>query len=111
MSPLCKIAWMRDNMPNTFAAAYKFISVKEYVWYKLFDKFEVDYSIASATGLFEIKNRVWCKEALDFCGITEALLSTPVSTLHTQTKLADKYHNELNLPEGILFITGAGGLM
>jgi len=108
MSPLCKIAWIRDNMPDTFAAAYKFISIKEYTWYKLFERYEVDYSVASASGLFESKNHSWCKEALNFCGITAGSLSIPVSTLHTETKLADEYHRELNLPHGVLFITGAG---
>ncbi|MEJ0105109.1 MAG: hypothetical protein WDO19_22275 [Bacteroidota bacterium] len=48
--------------------------------------------------MFESKNHRWCKEALDFCGITADSLSAPVSTLHTETKLPDEYHKELNLP-------------
>src|SRR5205085_11493996 len=39
MSPLCKIAWIRDNQPAVFKKAFKFISLKEYAWYKLFGKF------------------------------------------------------------------------
>jgi gluconokinase len=108
MSPLCKISWIRDNMPEVFAVTYKFISVKEYIWYKLFGKYQVDYSIASATGLFESKNHDWCKESLDFCSIKASSLSSPVSTLHTEITQANKYFKELNLPDGTLFITGAG---
>jgi gluconokinase len=59
MSPLCKIAWLRENEPELFESAHKFISVKEYVWFKLFGVFEVDYSIASAMGMFDILDLKW----------------------------------------------------
>ena len=55
MSPLCKLMWMKDNQPDIFANAYKFISIKEYIWFHFFGKFQVDYSIASGTGLFDIQ--------------------------------------------------------
>ena len=56
MSPLCKIIWLRENKPSVFNNAFKFISIKEYIWYKLFNTYEIDHSIASATGLFNIDN-------------------------------------------------------
>jgi gluconokinase len=108
MSPLCKIAWIRDNMPAVFSDAYKFISVKEYIWFKLFGKFQVDHSVASASCLFDGKNLKWCKESLAFCGINESLLSTPVPVLHTEWVLAKKYSEEFNLPADTLFVAGAG---
>ena len=108
MSPLCKIAWIRDNMPEIFANTHKFISVKEYIWHKLIGKFQVDYSMASATGLFDNKNLHWCKEALHFCGITTASLSEPVSVLHTEKVLNKEYQQYLNLPDSVLFIIGSG---
>jgi gluconokinase len=33
MSPLCKLLWLKENQPSVFAAAYKFISLKEYVYF------------------------------------------------------------------------------
>ncbi|MES1220164.1 MAG: gluconokinase [Bacteroidota bacterium] len=108
MSPLCKIAWIRDNMKDVFENAGKFISGKEYVWYKLFGKYQVDYSLASATGLFNSENLRWCDEALDFCGASVDSLSEPVSVLHTETILNKKYLQELGLPDNVSFITGAG---
>ncbi|MCW3117845.1 MAG: gluconate kinase, family [Chitinophagaceae bacterium] len=108
MSPLCKIAWIRDHLPEVFAGTHKFISVKEYIWYKLFGKFQVDYSIASATGLFDSQNFQWCREALNFCGATSDSLSEPVSVLHKETKLNKEYQEELGLPDNLLFIIGAG---
>ncbi|MBS1608489.1 MAG: gluconate kinase, partial [Bacteroidetes bacterium] len=78
MAPLCKIAWIKDNQPAVFNKAAKFISVKEYVWFKLFGKFRVDHSIASASCLFDGRTKKWCEESLAFCGIKESQLSVPV---------------------------------
>src|SRR3982751_3972051 len=54
MSPLCKIIWFREQMPSLFEKADKFISIKEYIWLRLFDEYVIDHSLASATGLFDI---------------------------------------------------------
>lgn len=108
MSPLCKIAWIRDQWPGIFAAAHKFISIKEYIWYKLFERFEVDYSMASATGLFNSAKLEWSADALAYCGIGADALSTPVSVLYTAPGLSSAMQSELNLPPGTLFIAGAG---
>src|SRR6185436_15661970 len=70
MSPLCKIKWLKENEPQIFKNAFKFISIKEFIWFRLFNTYEVDYSIASATGLFNIENLKWNKTSLQLCGIT-----------------------------------------
>ncbi|WP_018613547.1 gluconokinase [Segetibacter koreensis] len=82
MSPLCKLLWFKENQPDIFNIAYKFIGIKEYVFYKLFGDFVVDTSIASATGLLNTKTLQWDEEILDFIGITSSLLSQVVTTKH-----------------------------
>ncbi len=82
MSPLCKIAWMAENMADIHARSAMFVSVKEYVFFKLFGAFLVDFSIASATGLFDVHRRQWYVPALDYAGITPAQLSLPVPITH-----------------------------
>ncbi|MBN8653365.1 MAG: gluconokinase [Cytophagales bacterium] len=86
MSPLCKLMWLQFNEPELSSQAYKFISIKEFIWYHLTGEFSVDYSIASATGLFDIHNHVWNKTALELAGITPQQLSIPVPVTH-QAKL------------------------
>lgn len=80
MSPLCKLIWLNENQPDLFHRAYKFISIKEYIWYKLFKEFKVDHSIASCTGLFDLLKLNWNMEALGLASITADQLSEPVST-------------------------------
>lgn len=77
--PIAKIRWMKNSLPEVFCAAFKFISIKEYVLYPLLGRYVVDYSMASATGLFDIRNHCWYDRALRSAGITEAQLSEPVS--------------------------------
>lgn len=84
MAPLCKIIWLRQNQPALFGRTHKFISIKEYIWYKLFGVFEVDHSIASATGLFDILSKEWYRESLALAGIEKERLSVPVSTGYTR---------------------------
>ncbi|TSD66552.1 gluconokinase [Inquilinus sp. KBS0705] len=82
MSPLCKLVWLHVNSKDLFDSAYKFISVKEYIWYRLFNCFEVDYSIASATGLFDVVALQWYLPACKLAAIDAGRLSTPVNTDH-----------------------------
>jgi len=39
MSPLSKLTWLRNEHPEIFARSYKFISIKEYIFYKLFKEY------------------------------------------------------------------------
>jgi gluconokinase len=80
MSPLCKILWIRENDPDLFNQTYKFISIKEYIWYQLFNEFELDQSNASCTGLFDIELLTWHHDALELAGITAQSLSKVVAT-------------------------------
>ena len=64
MSPLCKLMWMKDNLPEVFNKAHKFISIKEYMFFHFFGEFMIDHSVASSTGLFDIYDLDWNTDAL-----------------------------------------------
>jgi gluconokinase len=82
MKPLCKIQWIATYQSDLFKKTFKFISIKEYVWYKLFHRFEVDFSIASATGLMDIEKLKWNENSLDLTSLTASQLSELVSPNH-----------------------------
>ncbi|RID82996.1 gluconokinase [Peribacillus asahii] len=107
MSPLAKIAWLRTDYPEVFNKTSKFIGIKEYVFYKFFDRYVVDYSIASATGMFNLEQLTWDKEALQVAGITEEQLSDLVPTTFTLTGLKQEFANELGLSSQTPFVIGA----
>ncbi|HVU95921.1 MAG TPA: gluconokinase [Puia sp.] len=101
MSPLCKLLWLREKEPDVFRRATRFISIKEYIWWKLFGKYQVDHSLASATGLFDIYRFTWYRESLELAGIREDQLSEPVACTHKETG-----HRLEGLPKGLPFIIG-----
>ena len=83
MSPFCKIIWLKENDRKIFYSTYKFIGIKEFIFYRLFHQFIVDSSIASATGLLHIHTQEWDEELLMIAGIDRSKLSTIVPVQHT----------------------------
>ncbi|MEM5346375.1 FGGY family carbohydrate kinase, partial [Paraburkholderia azotifigens] len=84
----------------------KFISIKEYVFYKLFGEYVVDYSIASATGLFETLTQKWYEPALEIAGIAADRLSTLVPITHALTTLDARYAEKMQINADTPFIIG-----
>lgn len=107
MTPLCKLMWLRENRNHLFESTYKFISIKEFIWYYLFNEFQIDYAIASATGMFDIKQLKWNAEACELAGITTDKLSTPVNTTYKRTGLKTALSASLGLNNDTAFIIGA----
>ena len=107
MSPLCKLIWLRENNAELFNSTYKFVSIKGYIWYKLFNRFETDYSIASATGLFDIKKLVWSDTACKLAGVKQSQLSDTVNTTYVRRGLTKDSVNLLGLPATTAFVIGA----
>jgi gluconokinase len=105
MSPLCKLLWMRQQLPDIFGRAVKFISIKEYIWWSFFGKYQVDHSIASATGLFDIYAVDWYRESLELAGIREDQLSQPVPCTHWESGIAKSWRLD-GLPDGLPFVIG-----
>jgi gluconokinase len=106
MSPLSKLIWLKEAEPAIFRGAARFISIKEYIWWRFFGQYEVDHSIASATGLFDIHTLDWYPESLELAGIGPRQLSSPVPCVHARTGLVPEYRDRLGLPEDLPFIIG-----
>ncbi|MEO6986957.1 MAG: gluconokinase, partial [Paralcaligenes sp.] len=107
MAPLSKLCWLRDTQPDLFAKAARFISIKEYVFYHLFGCYVVDYSIASATGLFNLAELAWDTEAIKLAGIRTDQLSLPVATTHTLKGLNPDAARATGLRPNTPFVIGA----
>lgn len=82
MIPLCKLAWFREHDLRLLRRATGWISIKEYIWHKLTGQYQIDYSIATATGLFDSQKREWYLPALEFAGIRIEQVSEPVPTTY-----------------------------
>ncbi|SEN69932.1 gluconokinase [Lihuaxuella thermophila] len=107
MSPLSKILWMKERDAETFNKAAKFISIKEYILYQLFHQLVVDYSIASATGMFNLQELNWDQEVLKLLGIREDQLSAPVPTTYALTGMDREIATQIGIHPDTPFVIGA----
>ncbi|MBC7891258.1 MAG: gluconokinase, partial [Sphingobacteriaceae bacterium] len=79
MTPLCKLIWLRENDPALFEETHKFVGVKEYVWFRFTGTWEIDHSLATATGMFDLQKLEWNELALKTAGVSAEKLPKPVS--------------------------------
>ncbi|NOS92250.1 MAG: gluconokinase [Cyclobacteriaceae bacterium] len=106
MSPLCKLLWWKEHQPNLLVQAHKFISIKEYVIFRLTGQFLIDHSIASATGIFNLSMLGWSATALNQLGVPFDKFSDPVPT-DFSVELTTEQSAFLELKNSVKLIIGA----
>jgi gluconokinase len=107
MSPLTKLAWWRENDPGTLRDTPRWGGVKELVLAELADAaYQVDLSVASGTGLYDIHERHWDPEALELAGVRPAQLAEVVPTT-ARLRLSTSAAAAAGLPAGTPLIIGA----
>ena len=107
MTPLTKICWLQKHRPDIAARTAKYSGIKEYLFFRLFNTHLIDYSLASATGMFDIHTLQWYKPALELAGITENQLPDIVSTTHVCYSPEPALREQWGLSENIPFCIGA----
>lgn len=104
--PLSKIRWLRAAYP--LLPATRFVSIKDYVIYKLTGHYLADWCTASASGLFDIHAPGWFTPALDLLGLSPTQLPelAPPRTIlnHWTPQAADQVGTASRAP----IILGAG---
>lgn len=108
MSPFCKLAWMHLSTPELLVAAYKCVGIKELVWFRITGQWEIDHSLASATGMFSQKDLCWNTDALRLAGVKDAQLSLPVPV--TRRIDIGNFHWVIGASDGCLAQLGTGAM-
>lgn len=107
MSPLSKIFWMKHEQQQTYNNTAKFVDIKTYIFYQLFEQYVIDQSMASATGMLNLESLQWDAEALQLLGIDESQLPEVVPTTHILTGMKKRYATLMGLNEDTPFVVGA----
>lgn len=102
-----KVMWLRDEMPEVFKKAWKFL-----LWEDLFCCWlglapTIDFSLASRTMAFDIHQRQWSAPLLDAANISPDLLARAVPAGICVGEIPASKARELGLPEGVV-VTVAG---
>ncbi|MGR3741121.1 gluconokinase [Companilactobacillus sp. DQM5] len=107
MAPLSKIIWLRNEHKDIFDNAKKFIDIKTYIYFRMFQEYKMEYSIASATGLFNIFNLDWDDQALEVAGITRDQLPELVEPTDQITNMNMTTSKVTSIPMDTPFVFGA----
>ncbi len=108
MYPLSKILWFKYEQPDIFSRTAKFISIKEYIFYRFFGKYIVDKSLASGTGIYNLNTLEWDPDILKILGIGREKLADVCATTHVEHCIQPAVAEALGLNSDTAVVLGAG---
>ena len=85
-----KLMWLRKDFPDAFSQAAGLMSFSDLLGLRFFGEMATNVSMASGTGIFDIRKCEWDAELLKYLKIKPAMLPTIVADDHT-SKLNKKY--------------------
>lgn len=103
--PAPKIEWLKDNKPEIFNKADKFLLLEDYIIYRLTGKFFASRSLYSSSLLMNVHSGEYIPEILDYLGITKAQL--PI--LKESGELVGEYNGIKVVTSALDQIAGATG--
>ena len=71
---LMRIKWVQQHFPEVFSKTNKWLVLVDYINYKFCGKMATDFSMASCTGIFDLKKGNWSNEILEFSNISKEIL-------------------------------------
>ncbi len=103
---LPKLMWIRDNAPEVYAGASKFLPWSGFVSFMLGAEPAVDHALAGRTLLFDVDARCWSTEIADAAGIDIARLPNPVAAGERIGTVSGPVASELGLAKGTSIVAG-----
>ena len=103
-----KIIWVKENEPEVFKEAEKFVLVHDYLIYRLSDEFVTDYSNASRTLLFDLRKADWSDIMLGSLGVPLEKLPRSVEPGAQVGEVTEEAAAETGLRSGTPVIAGGG---
>lgn len=105
---LNKIIWLRENEPDIYNQAAKFIGVQDYVIYQLTGKYVTDWTQASRTMLMDLKTFSWDEDLLKMAGISTDQLCELVPPGSVGGALQASFAASCGLSAGLPIIVSGG---
>ena len=107
MNSIVKILWSKRNDTELYDRAWKYVTYSDYILGKFgSDEMVIDYTQASRTMAFDLKNKCWSKEILDALGISADKLAKPVPSCTVVGTIDKALASELGLNPDVKLVTG-----
>ncbi|GAA0181303.1 xylulokinase [Clostridium sediminicola] len=107
MYTISKLMWFKDNKPDIYNKTWKALLFGDFILYKLGNKAVIDYSLASRTMAFNVKELKWDKEILKAAEIKENIFADTVAAGTIIGDINEEIAEELGLPKDLKLVSGA----
>lgn len=101
-----KIMWIRENEPEVYKKAYKWLQMSDYINWRLCGEFVTDYTLASRTLAFDIDNNKWSEEILGEMNIPKDTFPTILESGKVIGKVNNSASKLTGIPEGVPVVMG-----
>jgi gluconokinase len=107
-----RLGWLADAAPELFHQAALFVSIKDWILFRMTGVWATDTGLASTTGLLDLRSQQWDHDALALAKITPQRLPKLVTAESVVGVLLPEVARSSGLPAGIPVIAGStdGGL-
>lgn len=105
---LAKILWIRDNQPDIYAAAYKFVHAKDSIVARLTGEFVTDPSDASSMNLYDLNSGQWSAKILDAVNLPEDKLPALRQSVDVVGAVRPEVADEVGVAAGTPVVIGGG---
>ena len=103
---LNRLVWFRRNKPEIFEKIYKFLSWEDYILFKFGADPVTDFSVATNTLAFDIKNKRWSEEILRNVDIDREFFPGAYPAGIEVGQISEKLSRETGLSQNVRLVTG-----
>ncbi len=101
-----KILWIRDNKPDVFSKMHQWLSIEDFVLWKLSGQAVTDYSIASRTMMFDQRTLTWSNTLFEHIDLSPDIFPSPVASGTAVGTLAKDVAEDIGLAPTTTIVTG-----
>jgi xylulokinase len=103
---LSKILWIKENEPHVFNKIGKWLSIADFINFKLTGTLVTDYTLACRTQCFNIWNKSWSEEILTPFGINQDIFPDVVQAGTVIGHITPSSASQTGLKEGTPVVLG-----
>lgn len=108
-SGLPKYMWLKQELPEIYQGAYKFINIKDYLYGRYTCRIGcTDRTDASLCNCLNLQTGDWAWDILQACGVDADKMPALLSSCDVSARLNREFADFTGLPEGLPVAVGAG---
>ncbi len=103
-----KIMWFKKNRPELYKKTYKFLFPKDFIRHKITKDVYTEYSDASASLLFDLKEKTWSFEIMELLNLDIDKMPSIVKSSDITGEVTKEFSILTGIPEGTKVVAGGG---